>query len=170
MAQGKLDDTLRARIVGADSKVSLEDVYLPYRPKRRTKAQTAREAGLEPLADRLVGDQTVDPRVAAAAFVDLERGVADPAAALEGARSILVERFAEDADLVGGLREAMWSGGGLESRVRDGKQEAGAKFSDYFDFAEPFTRLPSHRVLALFRGEKEDILSLTFQPARRARP
>ena len=87
-----------------------------------------------------------------------------PAAALEGARSILVERFAEDADLVGGLREAMWSGGGLESRVRDGKQEAGAKFSDYFDFAEPFTRLPSHRVLALFRGEKEGILSLTFQP------
>ena len=163
-AQGKLDDTLRARIVGADSKVSLEDVYLPYRPKRRTKAQTAREAGLEPLADRLVGDQTVDPRVAAAAFVDLERGVADPAAALEGARSILVERFAEDADLVGGLREAMWSGGGLESWVRDGKQEAGAKFSDYFDFAEPFTRLPSHRVLALFRGEKEGILSLTFQP------
>ena len=150
--------------MGADSKVSLEDVYLPYRPKRRTKAQTAREAGLEPLADRLVGDQTVDPRVAAAAFVDLERGVADPAAALEGARSILVERFAEDADLVGGLREAMWSGGGLESWVRDGKQEAGAKFSDYFDFAEPFTRLPSHRVLALFRGEKEGILSLTFQP------
>ena len=169
MAQGKLDDALRGRIVAADSKMRLEDVYLPYRPKRRTKAQAAREAGLEPLADRLLGDPTVDPQVAAAAFVDPERGVADPAAALEGARSILVERFAEDADLIGGLREEMWSGGRLESRVRDGKQEAGAKFSDYFDFAEPFARLPSHRVLALFRGEKEDILDLSFQPGE-ARP
>ena len=169
MAQGKLDDALRGRIVAADSKMRLEDVYLPYRPKRRTKAQAAREAGLEPLADRLLGDPTVDPRVAAAAFVDPERGVADPAAALEGARSILVERFAENADLIGGLREEMWSGGRLESRVRDGKQETGAKFSDYFDFAEPFARLPSHRVLALFRGEKEDILDLSFQPGE-ARP
>ncbi len=169
MAQGKLDDALRGRIVAADSKMRLEDVYLPYRPKRRTKAQAAREAGLEPLADRLLGDPTGDPRVAAAAFVDPERGVADPAAALEGARSILVERFAENADLIGGLREEMWSGGRLESRVRDGKQETGAKFSDYFDFAEPFARLPSHRVLALFRGEKEDILDLSFQPGE-ARP
>ena len=164
MAQGQLDDALRARIVAADSKVRLEDVYLPYKPKRRTKAQTAREAGLEPLAARILGDPTVDPHVAAAPFVDPERGMADPAAVLEGARSILVERFAEDADLIGGLREAMWSGGRLESRVRAGKLESGAKFSDYFDFAEPFTRLPSHRVLALFRGEKEEILDLSFQP------
>ena len=168
MAQGKLDDALRARIVAADSKVRLEDVYLPYKPKRRTKAQTAREAGLEPLADRLLSDPRVEPRVAAATFVDPERGVADPADALEGARSILVERFAEDADLIGGLREEMWSRGRLESRVRDGKQEAGANFSDYFDFAEPFARLPSHRVLALFRGEKEDILDLSWEPGELA--
>ncbi len=164
MAQGQLDDALRARIVAADSKVRLEDVYLPYRPKRRTKAQTAREAGLGPLADRLLADPTIDPQVGAAAFVDPERGVADRAAALEGARSVLVERFAEDADLIGGLREQMWSRGRLESRVRDGRQESGTKYSDYFDFAEPFARLPSHRVLALFRGEKEDILDLSFQP------
>jgi protein Tex len=170
MAQGQLDDALRARIVAADSKVRLEDVYLPYKPKRRTKAQTAREAGLVPLAARLLGDPMVVPRQAAAPFVDPERGIADPAAALEGARSILVERFAEDADLIGGLREAMWSGGHLESRVRHGKQEAGAKFSDYFDFAEPFVRLPSHRVLALFRGEKEDILDLAFQPGEIGSP
>ena len=168
MAQGKLDDALRARIVAADSKVRLEDVYLPYKPKRRTKAQTAKEAGLEPLADRLLSDPRVEPRVAAATFVDPERGVADPADALEGARSILVERFAEDADLIGGLREEMWSRGRLESRVRDGKQEAGANFSDYFDFAEPFARLPSHRVLALFRGEKEDILDLSWEPGELA--
>ncbi len=164
MAQGKLDDALRARIVAADSKVRLEDVYLPYRPRRRTKAEAARQAGLEPLADRLLGDPTVDPAVAAAGFVDPERGVADPAAALEGARSILVERFAEDADLIGALREQMWSGGRVESRVRAGQHDAGAKFSDYFDFAESFVRLRSHRVLALFRGEKEDILDLSFQP------
>ena len=96
--------------------------------------------------------------------------MADPAAALEGARSILVERFAEDADLIGGLRHEMWSRGRLESRVRDGKQEGGVKFSDYFDFAEAFARLPSHRVLALFRGEKEDILDLSFQPGEAGPP
>src|SRR2546423_883520 len=164
-SQGKLDDALAAQIWAADSKARLEDIYLPYKPKRRTKAQIAREAGLEPLADGLLNDPTVDPQTAAAAFVDPERGVADVAAALDGARAILVERFAEDADLIGELRERMWSRGRLVSKVRDGRQEDGAKFSDYFDFAEPLTKLPSHRILALFRGEKEEVLDLTLDPA-----
>ncbi len=163
-AQGKLDDALEARIMAADSKARLEDIYLPYRPKRRTKAQIAREAGLEPLADQLLADPTRDPQATAVVFVDAEKGVADAAAALEGARAILVERFAEDADLIGALREQMWSRGRLVSRVRDGKQEVGAKFADYFDYAEPLTTLPSHRILAMFRGEKEEILDLTVEP------
>ncbi|MET8140667.1 Tex family protein [Sphaerisporangium sp. NPDC005288] len=163
-SQGKLDDALEAQIMAADSKARLEDIYLPYKPKRRTKAMIAREAGLEPLAEELLGDPSRDPQTAAAAFVDAEKGVADAAAALEGARAILVERFAEDADLIGALREQMWSQGRLVSRVREDKQEAGAKFSDYFDFAEPFTKLPSHRVLAMFRGEKEEVLGLTLEP------
>ncbi|WP_405140791.1 Tex family protein [Sphaerisporangium sp. NBC_01403] len=163
-SQGKLDEALEAQIMAADSKARLEDIYLPYKPKRRTKAQIAREAGLEPLADGLLADPSVDPQAAAAAFVDAEKGVADAAAALEGARAILIERFAEDADLIGGLREQMWSRGRLVARVRDDKQEAGAKFSDYFDFAEPFTKLPSHRILAMFRGEKEEVLTLTLEP------
>jgi protein Tex len=161
-AQGKLDDALRDRIMTADSKARLEDIYLPYKPKRRTKAQIAREAGLEPLAQLLLAEPDQDPQQAAAAYVNAERGVADPAAALDGARSILVEQFAEDADLIGELREQMWSAGRLVARVREGHEEAGAKFSDYFDFAEAFTRLPSHRILAVFRGEKEDILDLTM--------
>ncbi|HZB32010.1 MAG TPA: Tex family protein, partial [Streptosporangiaceae bacterium] len=163
-SQGKLDDALEARILAADSKARLEDIYLPYKPKRRTKAQVAREAGLEPLAERLLTDPAHDPQAAAAEFVDPDKGVADAAAALEGARAILVERFAEDADLIGELRELMWSRGRLVSRVRPGKEEEGAKFADYFDFAEPFTRLPSHRVLAMFRGEKEEILDVTPEP------
>ncbi|ASW54511.1 Tex family protein [Plantactinospora sp. KBS50] len=163
-AQGKLDEALTAQIMAADSKARLEDIYLPYKPKRRTRAQIAREAGLEPLADGLLADPTVDPRAAAAAFVDPDRGVADPTAALDGARAILIERFAEDADLIGSLRERMWSRGRLSSRVRDGQAEAGAKFADYFAFDEPFTRLPSHRVLAVFRGEKEGVLDLTMEP------
>ncbi len=163
-AQGKLDDALEAQIMAADSKARLEDIYLPYKPKRRTKAQIAREAGLEPLADALLTDPTRDPRQAAEPFVNQEKGVADPPAALDGARAILVERFAEDADLIGELRERMWSRGRLVSRVREGRQEAGAKFADYFDFAEPFTKLPSHRILAMFRGEKEEVLELTLEP------
>ncbi|WP_370651404.1 Tex family protein [Frankia sp. Cj3] len=163
-SQGKLDDALETQIMAADSKARLEDIYLPYKPKRRTKAQIAREAGLEPLAEALLGDPALDPQAAAAAFVDAERGVDDAAAALDGARAILVERFTEDADLIGTLRERMWARGRLTSRVRDGKQDAGAKFADYFDFAEPFTTLPSHRILALFRGEKEEILDLTLEP------
>ena len=163
--QGKLTDELLAQIMAADSKARLEDIYLPYKPKRRTKAQIAREAGLEPLADQLLADPSGDPPQVATAYVNPGQGVPDAAAALEGARAILTERFAEDADLIGALRERMWSGGRLVSRVREGKEEAGAKFADYFDFAEPFTRLPSHRILAIFRGEKEEVLSLTLDPA-----
>ncbi|RSS74044.1 Tex family protein [Streptomyces sp. WAC06614] len=165
--QGKLDAELEARIRAADTKARLEDIYLPFKPKRRTKAQIAREAGLQPLADGLLADPSVEPAAAAAAFVDPDKGVADPAAALEGARAILTEQFAEDADLIGELRERMWTRGRLAAKVREGKEEAGAKFADYFDFAEPFTALPSHRVLAMLRGEKEDVLDLTLEPEER---
>jgi protein Tex len=162
--QGKLTEELEAQILAADSKARLEDIYLPYKPKRRTKAQIALEAGLGPLAEGLLADPTQDPSAAATAFVDADKGVADAAAALEGARAILVERFGEDADLIGELRERMWSAGRLVARVRDGKQEAGAKFADYFEFSEAFTDLPSHRILAMFRGEKEEVLDLTLEP------
>src|SRR5690606_18463970 len=129
----------------------LEDIYLPYKPKRRTKAQIAREAGHEPVADALLGDPGTDPAQYSAEQLD-------------GARAILVEKFAEDADLVGELRELMWNRGQLTSSVRPGKEEAGAKFADYFAFSEAFSSLPSHRVLALFRGEKEEVLSLQLEP------
>ncbi|MFD7060703.1 Tex family protein [Streptomyces sp. NPDC059906] len=162
--QGKLTEELAARIRAAETKARLEDIYLPFKPKRRTKAQIAREAGLEPLAEGLLADTSVDPQAAAAAFVDAGKGVADPQAALDGARSILTEKFSEDADLIGELRERMWTRGRLAARVKDGKEEAGAKFADYFDFAEPFTDLPSHRVLAMLRGEKEDVLDLALEP------
>ncbi|MFE9664052.1 Tex-like N-terminal domain-containing protein [Streptomyces sp. NPDC005955] len=162
--QGKLTEVLEASIRAADTKARLEDIYLPFKPKRRTKAQIAREAGLEPLADGLLGDPSVDPTAAATAFVDADRGVADPQAALDGARAILTERFSEDADLIGELRERMWTRGRVQAKVRAGKEEAGAKFADYFDFAEPFTELPSHRVLAMLRGEKEEVLDLVLEP------
>jgi uncharacterized protein len=162
--QGKLDDALEAAIRAADSKGRLEDIYLPFKPKRRTKAETAKEAGLGPLADLLLIKPENDPLVAAARFVDAAKQVADVAAALEGARAILVERFAEDADLIGSLREEIWTTGRLASKVRHGKQEAGAKFSDYFDFAEKLAKAPSHRVLALFRAEKEEILDVAVEP------
>ncbi|GAA2731645.1 Tex family protein [Actinocorallia aurantiaca] len=161
-SQGKLTEELEAQLLTADSKARLEDLYLPYKPKRRTKAQIAREAGLEPLALTLLEDPSRDPKAFASEFTGEQ--VPDEAAALEGARAILVERFSEDGDLIGELRERMWSGGRLISRVKEGKEEAGAKFSDYFDFSEPFTALPSHRVLALFRGEKEDVLELVLEP------
>ncbi|WP_433872262.1 Tex family protein [Saccharopolyspora sp. CA-218241] len=163
-SQGKLDEALEAQILAADSKARLEDIYLPYKPKRRTKAQIAIEAGLQPLADRLLADPDQDPQASAAEFVDADAGVADAAAALEGARSILVERFSEDADLIGELRERMWSRGRLVSAVRAGKQDEGAKFADYFEFAEAYPELPSHRVLALLRGEKEEVLELSLEP------
>ncbi|WP_405718971.1 RNA-binding transcriptional accessory protein [Streptomyces sp. NBC_01537] len=163
-SQGKLDDALKAQILAADSKARLEDIYLPFKPKRRTKAQIAREAGLEPLADRLLADPSLDPQAEAAGYVDADKGVEDAAAALDGARAILTERFSEDADLVGSLRTRMWERGRVVAKVREGKEEDGAKFADYFDFAEPFTKLPSHRVLAMLRGEKEEVLDLTLEP------
>lgn len=166
--QGKLDATLEAKILAADSKGRLEDIYLPYKPKRRTKAEIAREAGLEPLSEMLLAEPHNDPQAVAAAFVDGERGVADVAAALEGARAILVERFGEDADLIGALREEVWSNGRMMSAVREDKKAEGEKFKDYFDFSEPLAKLPSHRILALFRGEKEGVLDLQIQPDAQA--
>jgi len=160
--QGKLTDELALQIHNADTKARLEDLYLPYKPKRRTKAQIAKEAGLEPLANLILADPQRDPKEAAAAFVKPDE-VATPEAALEGARSILVERFAENAELLGALREIYWERGSLTSKVRDGKQTEGAKFADYFDFSEPLPKLPSHRILALFRGEKEEILDLRME-------
>ncbi|GAA2667507.1 uncharacterized protein LV78_003725 [Actinosynnema pretiosum] len=161
-SQGKLDDALEAQILAADSKARLEDLYLPYKPKRRTKAQIAREQGLEPLADALLNDPTLNPQDTAAGYLTEE--VADAAAALQGARAILVERFGEDGDLIGELRERMWGLGQVGSKVREGKEEDGAKFADYFEFSEPFAKLPSHRILALLRGEKEEVLDLQFEP------
>ena len=158
--QGKLDAATEAAILAADSKGRLEDIYLPFKPKRRTKAEIAKEAGLEPLADKLLTQPENDPLAVAAPFVDADKQVADVAAALDGARAILVERFAEDADLIGALREQMWTSGLMTSKVRYGKKTEGEKFKDYFDFSEPLTKLPSHRILAMFRGEKEEILDL----------
>lgn len=168
--QGKLDAALEASILAADSKARLEDIYLPFKPKRRTKAEVAKEAGLEPLANQLMAEPTNDPKLVAESFVNAEKGVADAAAALEGARAILVERFDEDADLIGALREDMWTNARMASRVRDGKKTEGEKFADYFDFSEPLTKLPSHRILAMFRGEKEEILDLQIQAEAEASP
>lgn len=162
--QGKLDAALEAAILAADSKGRLEDIYLPFKPKRRTKAEIAKEAGLEPLAELLLTQPQNDPQAVAAGFVDADKQVADVAAALEGARAILVERFAEDADLIGSLREQVWSQGRMASTVRTGKKTEGEKFKDYFEFSEPLHKLPSHRILAMFRGEKEEILELQIQP------
>jgi uncharacterized protein len=162
--QGKLDAALEAAIMKADSKGRLEDIYLPFKPKRRTKAEVAKEAGLEPLSELLLKEPQNDPNVVAASFVNADKQVADVAAALDGARAILVERFAEDADLIGNLRETMWTGGQMAATVREGKKAEGEKFKDYFEFSEPLHKLPSHRILALFRGEKEEILELQLNP------
>jgi len=162
--QGKLDAALEASIMAADTKGRLEDIYLPFKPKRRTKAEIAKEAGLEPLSDLLLTDPKNDPKKVAETFVNADKQVADVTAALEGARAILVERFAEDADLIGALREQMWSNGQMSSTVRTGKKTEGEKFKDYFEFNGPLHKLPSHRILALFRGEKEEILDLALQP------
>ncbi|SEN61983.1 Tex family protein [Bradyrhizobium sp. OK095] len=168
--QGKLDAALEASILAADSKARLEDIYLPFKPKRRTKAEIAKEAGLEPLANQLMAESGNDPKIVADAFVNAEKGVADAAAALDGARAILVERFDEDADLIGALREEMWTNARMASKVREGKKTEGEKFADYFEFSEPLTKLPSHRILAMFRGEKEEILDLQMQAEAEAPP
>jgi uncharacterized protein len=161
--QGKLTPELEQAILAADTKTLLEDLYLPYKPKRRTKAQIAREAGLEPLALDLLANPALAPEAEAAKYLNPEHGVDDAAAALEGARQILMERFAEDAALLGELREKLWSEAILVASVAEGKEQAGAKFRDYFDYAESIAKLPSHRALALLRGRNEDVLNLTLK-------
>ena len=158
--QGKLTPELEHTIRAADTKVALEDLYAPFKPKRRTKAAIAREAGLQPLALALLADPTQKPEAAAAKFVDAVKGIADTDAALDGARNILIEKFAEDPKLVGSLRERMWSAGVITSKVAKGKEKDGEKFSDYFDFTQTPKDLPSHRVLALLRGRNEGVLKL----------
>jgi uncharacterized protein len=167
--QGKLNPALEAQILEADTKARLEDIYLPFKPKRRTKAQIARENGLEPLADALLAHPEREPLVQAEAFLKPD-AVKTAQDALDGARAILTERFAEDAELIGRLREDFWTGGRLVSKVREGKEAAGAKFSDYFDFFEPLMKIPSHRALALMRGEREEILDLKLVPDPSADP
>ncbi|WP_349984385.1 Tex family protein [Stenotrophomonas sp. WHRI 8082] len=162
--QGKLTDDLRNDILAADTKSRLEDLYLPYKTKRRTRAQIAREAGLQPLADGLLDDPTQDPKVFAETFVDTEKGVADAKAALEGARAILMERWGEDAALVGELRSWLSDTGVIRARVAEGKENEGAKYRDYFEHAEALAKIPSHRLLALFRARREEILFLELDP------
>ena len=162
--QGKLTDELRTALLAADTKSRVEDIYLPYKPKRRTKAQIAREAGLEPLADRLLADPTLVPEDTAGEF--LSDDVADAAAALDGARHILIERAAEDAELVGAIRTKFWADGSLRTSPASAdvaKTPAAQKFRDYFEFSEPLEKMPSHRVLAVMRGEKEGVLALNLE-------
>jgi len=164
-AQGRLDDALAAAIDAADTKQRLEDLYLPFKPRRRTRAQIARELGLEPLADQLLADPGLDPATVAAAFLRApdekgENGVADVKAALDGARDILAERFAERADVLEALRTLLWTEGWIHCRVQEDKRAEAVKFSDYFDHAEPLAATPSHRALALFRGRQLGLLAL----------
>ncbi|MGU3450137.1 Tex family protein [Methylobacterium sp. 391_Methyba4] len=161
-AQGKMSPPLAAALEAADTKARLEDLYLPFRPKRRSKAHAARQAGLEPLAELLLRRPDTAPETVAARYLSDAHGITDVDAALDGARAILIERFAEDADLVGRLRTDYWRGGQLVSQVRKGKANEGAKFSDYFAWSERLERMPSHRILAIFRGEREEILEVGF--------
>jgi uncharacterized protein len=169
--QGKMTPVLQQAILLAEDKTRLEDLYLPYRVKRRTKAQIALEAGLEPLADALLSNPTLDPEVEAARFIKPafttdqgdNPGVADTKAALDGARQILMERFSEDAELLQQLREYLKEHGVVDAKVIEGKQEAGEKFADYFDYSEQFAKIPSHRALALFRGRREEMLTVTLR-------
>lgn len=163
--QEKLTPELAKEIDLADTKTRLEDLYLPYKPKRRTKAQIAREAGLEPLAELLFTTPDRDPETEAATYVSEEKGVADVKAALEGARHILMEKFSEDAELIGRLRDLLWEDGILRSRGVEGKEEEGAKFRDYFQHDEPLKTTPSHRALAIFRGRNEGVLQASIRLA-----
>ncbi len=159
--QGKLTTELRAAIEAVPTKQELEDLYLPYKPKRRTKGMIAREAGIEPLADKLFADPTLDPQAEAAAFVNADAGFADTFAVLDGVRDILSERWAEDATLIGKMRDWLWSEGLFQSKLMAGKDENNpdvAKFRDYFDYDEPIRTVPSHRALAVFRGRTQEIL------------
>jgi uncharacterized protein len=158
--QGKLTDSLRQQINTAATKTALEDLYLPYKPKRRTKGQIAIEAGLEPLANALFEHPDRSPEAQALLYVDASKGVEDTKAAMDGARYILMERFAEDAALLGRLRSFLWQEGVVRSTVVPGKETDGQKFSDYFEFDERLIKIPSHRALALFRGRNEGVLQL----------
>ncbi|MEZ5511514.1 MAG: Tex family protein [Gammaproteobacteria bacterium] len=160
--QDKLTPELEAAINAADTKTGLEDLYLPYKPKRRTKAMIAREAGLEPLAQDLFGNPELNPEQEAEKYIDAEKGVADVKAALEGAKYILMEQFGEDAALLGKLRGFLFNTGILTAKLVDGKEEAGAKFRDYFDHKEALKSAPSHRALAMFRGRNEGVLQLAI--------
>lgn len=164
--QGKLTDELKQAILAADTKARVEDLYLPYKKRRKTKADIAREAGLEALEQQLIDDPSADPETLAKAY--LSEGFPDAKAALEGARAILVDRFATDADLVGEVRDRVYSQGTMRSAVVEGKETEGAKFADYFEFSEPFEKLPSHRILALLRGEAEGVLTLDMDPGEEA--
>jgi protein Tex len=163
-SQDKLTPELETAILAADTKTLLEDLYLPYKPKRRTKAQIAREAGLEPLADAILADRDVIPEQLAANFINAELGVADAATALEGARQIIMERLSEYAELLAELRENIWQKGLIHATIVSGKEQEGVKFTDYFDYKEAINKIPSHRALALFRGRNENILSLNLLP------
>ncbi|AKF36350.1 Tex family protein [Yersinia enterocolitica] len=162
--QGKLTEQLASAINGTMSKTELEDLYLPYKPKRRTRGQIAIEAGLEPLADSLWNDPQQDPEQVVLAYVDADKGVADTKAALDGARYILMERFAEDATLLAKVRQYLWKNAHLVAKVVEGKEQEGAKFRDYFDHHEPIAQVPSHRALAMFRGRNEGVLQLALNP------
>ena len=164
--QGKLDPALKAEIEAADTKARLEDLYLPYKPKRRTRAQMAREAGLEPLLDGLLTDPSCEPEKSAETFIDDQRGIADTKAALEGARQILIERAGEHADLVGSLRDWLNKVGQIRAQVMAGKESEGAKYRDYFDHVEALARIPSHRMLALLRARNKGVLSLGLEPGQ----
>jgi uncharacterized protein len=164
-AQGQLTPELQKAILAADTKSRLEDIYLPFKSKRRTKAQIAREAGLEPLADALLKRPELNPEREAAKYLNTEHAVDDAAAALAGARAILVERAAQDPDLAATLRERLWTQGRMVSRVKKGKEADGQKFADYFEFAQAPSGMPSHRVLALLRGEKDGVLELDLTEA-----
>ncbi|MCF1438092.1 MAG: RNA-binding transcriptional accessory protein, partial [Shewanella sp.] len=161
-AQGKLTPELSAAINSADSKTRLEDLYLPFKPKRRTKGQIAIEAGIEPLAEMLLADHSLPLEAQAAEFINVDAGFADTKAVLDGARYILMERFAEDAELLRKVREQLQGQAQLVSKVMVGKEKEGAKFRDYFDYHEAITKVPSHRALAMLRGRNEGILSLSL--------
>src|SRR5690606_7265772 len=158
--QEKLTPELEKQIRGASTKTELEDLYLPYKPKRRTKAQIAREAGLQPLADMLFAERDRNPEQEAEAFINADAGFADVKAVLDGARHILIEQFSEDAKLLGQLREYFWQKAQIISAVVPGKENEGAKYRDYFEFSEALDKIPSHRAMALFRARKEGILQL----------
>ena len=160
-----LTDELKSSIAQSETLTALEDIYQPYRPKRRTRATIAREQGLEPLADLLFNQQSVaDPEAEARAYVSAEKGVADVAGALLGARDILAERISDDAQARTSLRALFWSRGVVKSKVAFGKEEEAAKFKDYLDWSEPLARIPSHRMLAIRRGETEGLLMMRIQP------